>query len=143
MGWKIKERSLARSATGTISKGAPLALLLCGLLGIASVLLVSSGTACAAALPETDNHMSKRLNVLRKLEQNRVSVGLAEGGFLLFSLVWPRRYDGSEMPSLSLAPCDVRRSYLAENGDDGTFDIHAGVAAERRGVHPIPRPEGG
>jgi hypothetical protein len=42
--WQIKGRSLARSATGTISKGAQLALLLCGLLGIGSVLLVSSVT---------------------------------------------------------------------------------------------------
>ena len=41
---RIKRRSLARSATETISKGSQLALLLCGLLGIASVLLVSSGT---------------------------------------------------------------------------------------------------
>src|SRR5271165_2215282 len=41
---RIKGRSLGRSATGMISKGAQLALLLCGLLGIASVLLVSSGT---------------------------------------------------------------------------------------------------
>jgi formylglycine-generating enzyme required for sulfatase activity len=41
---RIKRRSLARCATKTISKGAQLALLLCGLLGIASVLLVSSGT---------------------------------------------------------------------------------------------------
>jgi len=41
---RINGRSLARRATGTISKGAQLALLLCGLLGIASVLLVSSGT---------------------------------------------------------------------------------------------------
>src|SRR5271166_3375562 len=41
---RIKGRSLARSATGTISKGAQLALLLCGFLGIASALLVSSGT---------------------------------------------------------------------------------------------------
>src|SRR6266436_6725982 len=40
--WQIKEWSLGRSATGTISKGAQLALLLCGLLGIGSVLLVSS-----------------------------------------------------------------------------------------------------
>ena len=40
---RIKGRNLARSATGTISKGAQLALLLCGLLGIASVLLVLSG----------------------------------------------------------------------------------------------------
>jgi formylglycine-generating enzyme required for sulfatase activity len=41
---RIKGRSLALSATATISKGAQLALLLCGLLGIAAVLLVSSGT---------------------------------------------------------------------------------------------------
>src|SRR5208337_332052 len=42
---RIKGRSLARSATGTISKGAQLALWLCGLhLGIASVMLISSGT---------------------------------------------------------------------------------------------------
>jgi hypothetical protein len=41
---RIKGRSLDRSATATISKGAQLALLLCGFLGIGSVLLVSSGT---------------------------------------------------------------------------------------------------
>src|SRR5271165_3923818 len=42
--WKIKGRSLGRSATGTISKGAQLALLLCGFIGIASVLLAAGGT---------------------------------------------------------------------------------------------------
>jgi formylglycine-generating enzyme len=42
--WQIKGRSLPRSATGAISNGAQLALLLCGLLGIASLALVSSGT---------------------------------------------------------------------------------------------------
>jgi sulfatase modifying factor 1 len=42
--WQIKGRNLARSATAMISKRAQLALLLCGFLGIASVLLVSSGT---------------------------------------------------------------------------------------------------
>ena len=41
---RIKGRSFGRSATGTISKGAHLALLLCGLLGIASAMLVSSRT---------------------------------------------------------------------------------------------------
>src|SRR4029077_16823499 len=40
---RIKGRSLARSATDTISKGAQLVLLLCGLLGIGPVLLVLSG----------------------------------------------------------------------------------------------------
>src|SRR5260370_40045986 len=39
----LKGRSLGRSATATISKGAQLALLLSGLLGIASLLLVLSG----------------------------------------------------------------------------------------------------
>jgi formylglycine-generating enzyme required for sulfatase activity len=41
---RFKGRCLARSTTATISKGAQRALLLCGLLGIASLLLVSSGT---------------------------------------------------------------------------------------------------
>ena len=41
---RIKGRSLGRSATGTISKGANLALLLCVFIGIASVLLLSRGT---------------------------------------------------------------------------------------------------
>ena len=40
----IKGESLGRSATATIWKGAQLALLLCGLLGIASVLSVSRAT---------------------------------------------------------------------------------------------------
>ncbi len=40
---RIKGRRLARSATDTISKGAQLVLLLCGLLGIGPVLLVLSG----------------------------------------------------------------------------------------------------
>ena len=44
----MKGRSLARSATATISKGAPFALLLCGLVGIASVLLVSTATMTSA-----------------------------------------------------------------------------------------------
>ncbi|MBV8377814.1 MAG: formylglycine-generating enzyme family protein [Verrucomicrobia bacterium] len=45
---RIKGPSLARSATGPISKGAQVALLVCGLLGIASALLVSSGTIASA-----------------------------------------------------------------------------------------------
>src|SRR6266403_469199 len=40
---RMKGRSLACSATAAISKRAQLALLLCGLLGIASVLLILSG----------------------------------------------------------------------------------------------------
>src|SRR5271165_1432605 len=41
---RIKGRSLGPSATGKISKGAPLASLLCVFIGIASVLLLSRGT---------------------------------------------------------------------------------------------------
>src|SRR6516225_1099134 len=41
---RIKGRSLARNASGAIWKGAQVALLLCGLLGLASALLVLSGT---------------------------------------------------------------------------------------------------
>jgi formylglycine-generating enzyme required for sulfatase activity len=41
---RIKGRSIARSATGTISKGAQLTLLLCALRGISAGLLVSGGT---------------------------------------------------------------------------------------------------
>src|SRR5271165_786389 len=45
--WQIKGRSLARSAIATIAKAAQLALLLCGLGGIASVLLVAGGTVAS------------------------------------------------------------------------------------------------
>jgi hypothetical protein len=41
---RIKRPKLARSAKATVSKGVQLASLLCGLLGISSVVLVSSGT---------------------------------------------------------------------------------------------------
>src|SRR5271166_1780917 len=46
--WQIKGQRLARSATATISKGAQLALLLCVLVGIASVLLVAGGTLASS-----------------------------------------------------------------------------------------------
>jgi hypothetical protein len=42
--WQIKGRNLARSATDPVGKGSQLAVLFCGLLGIASVLLVLSGS---------------------------------------------------------------------------------------------------
>ena len=41
---RIKARMLARNPTGAISKGAQVALLVCGLLGIAPALPVSVGT---------------------------------------------------------------------------------------------------
>jgi hypothetical protein len=40
----MKRRTIARNATATVLKRAQLALLFCGVLGIASKLLVSSGT---------------------------------------------------------------------------------------------------
>jgi hypothetical protein len=60
--WQIKARSLARNATATISKGAQLALLLCGLLGIASVLLVVAATLAATLVAfDTRNPAGQRL----------------------------------------------------------------------------------
>jgi len=55
-----KGQSLARSTTATISKGAQLALLLCGFLGIASVLLVAGGTVASpnAATASNSDHRS-------------------------------------------------------------------------------------
>jgi formylglycine-generating enzyme len=52
--WQIKGRSLASSVTATISKGAHLALLFCGLVGIVSVLLVSSGTMASPNATSSD-----------------------------------------------------------------------------------------
>ena len=61
--WQSKGQSLARSATATISKGAQLALLLCGLLGIGSVLLVSSGTmASPTAATNSDDRSGGQVN---------------------------------------------------------------------------------
>jgi hypothetical protein len=46
--WRINGRSFARSATAVISKPVQLALLLCGLRGIASSLLTSSRTMASS-----------------------------------------------------------------------------------------------
>jgi formylglycine-generating enzyme required for sulfatase activity len=61
---RIKWRSLARNATETISKGSQPALLLCGLLGIASVLLVSSGTLAIpnASASNPDDRSGRQAN---------------------------------------------------------------------------------
>jgi formylglycine-generating enzyme len=61
----IKGRSLARSTTATISKRAQLALLLCGFLGIASVLLVAGGTVAspnAATASNSDDRSGGQAN---------------------------------------------------------------------------------
>jgi formylglycine-generating enzyme required for sulfatase activity len=63
---RIKGRSLGRSATGTTSKGAQLALLLCGVLGTASVLLVASGTAASPNATASNPDDRSRDQVNRK-----------------------------------------------------------------------------
>src|SRR5438105_4093065 len=63
---RINGRSLARRAIGAISKGAHLALLLCGLLGIASVLLVSSGTMASPNATASNQHDRSGGQVNRK-----------------------------------------------------------------------------
>jgi formylglycine-generating enzyme len=62
--WKIKRRNLARSATHTIPKGARFTLLFCGLLGIASVLLVSSAIRAIpnATTSNQDDRLGGQLN---------------------------------------------------------------------------------
>jgi sulfatase modifying factor 1 len=79
--WQIKGRSLARNATGTISKGAQLALLLCSLLGIASVLLVSSGIMAIPNATASNPDESSGGQVLRKAPP--VMVWIPEGTFLM------------------------------------------------------------
>jgi formylglycine-generating enzyme len=61
---QIKVRSLGRSAAGTISKGAQLALLLCGLLGIGSVLLIAGGTMASpnATASNSDERSGGQVN---------------------------------------------------------------------------------
>ena len=79
--WQIKGRSLARNATGTISKGAQLALLLCSLLGIASVLLVSSGIMAIPNATASNPDESSGGQVLRKAPP--VMVWIPGGAFLM------------------------------------------------------------
>jgi len=78
---RIKGRSLARSASGTISKGAQVALLLCGLLGIASVLLVSSATMAIpnATASNQDDRSGGQVN--RKVPAGMVWI--ASGTFMM------------------------------------------------------------
>jgi sulfatase modifying factor 1 len=77
----IKERSLPRSATGTISKGAQFTLLLSGFLGIASVLLVSSGTM---AIPNANaSNPDGRSEGQVRREAPPGTVWIPEGTFLM------------------------------------------------------------
>jgi formylglycine-generating enzyme len=79
--WKIKGRSLGRSATGTVAKGAQLALLLCALLGIAVLILVSSGSIAIpnAAASNPDDRSGNKTN--RKARQGMAWI--PEGAFLM------------------------------------------------------------
>ena len=52
---RIKGRSLGRNAMCTISKGAQLSLLLCGLFAIASALLVAGGTKASSNAPVSNS----------------------------------------------------------------------------------------
>jgi formylglycine-generating enzyme len=62
--WQTQGRSLARSATTTISKSAQLALLLCGLVGSASVLLISNGAMASpnATASNPDDRSGDQVN---------------------------------------------------------------------------------
>jgi hypothetical protein len=79
--WQIKGPSLGHSATGTISKGAHLAWLLCSLLGIAYVVLLSIGTIAIpnAIASNEDDRSGGRVN--RKAPQ--AMLWIPEGAFLM------------------------------------------------------------
>src|SRR4029077_1744753 len=61
-----KRRSLARSATVTILKRAQLALLLCGIVGIASKLLVSAGTMASPTATGSNSDEPSRGQTLKQ-----------------------------------------------------------------------------
>jgi formylglycine-generating enzyme len=63
---RMKRRSFVRSATATILKRAQLALLLCGLLGIASKLLVSGGTLASPNATGSNPDEPSRGQTLKK-----------------------------------------------------------------------------
>src|SRR6266446_2795794 len=78
---RIKGRKLARSATGTISKGVQLALLVCGLLGISSVVLVSSGTVASSNANASNQDERDRGSINRKAQPGMVWI--SGGTFLM------------------------------------------------------------
>ncbi len=79
--WQTKGRSLARSATATISKGARLALLFCGLLGIAPLLLVLSGIVASLNASASNPDDWSEGQLLRKAPPG--TVWIPEGTFLM------------------------------------------------------------
>jgi formylglycine-generating enzyme required for sulfatase activity len=79
--WQTKGRSLARSVTATISKSAKLALLFCGLLGIAPVLLVLSGIVASFNADASNPDDRSEGRVRRKATPG--TVWIPEGTFLM------------------------------------------------------------
>ena len=79
--WQIKGRNLARSATDPDWKGSQLAVLFCGLLGIASVLLVLSGSMASFNANASNPDDRSGGQVRRKAPPGTVWV--PEGTFLM------------------------------------------------------------
>src|SRR5258708_28634234 len=63
---RMKRRTFVRSATATILKRAQLALLLCGIVGIASKLLVSTVTVASPYAPGTTSDEPSRGQTLKQ-----------------------------------------------------------------------------
>jgi formylglycine-generating enzyme len=80
---RIKGRRLAHRATGAISKGAQVALLVCGLLGIGSVLLISSGTMASPNATASNPNEPSGGEVNRKAQPGMVWI--PGGTFLMGS----------------------------------------------------------
>jgi formylglycine-generating enzyme len=78
--WQIKERTLARSATG-VRKGSQLPLLFCGFLGIASALLVLSGIMASFNATASNPDDRSEGHVRRKAPPG--TVWIPEGTFLM------------------------------------------------------------
>src|SRR5260370_33791789 len=69
---RMKRRSFVRSATTTVLKRAQLALLLCGIVGIASKLLVSAGTMASPSATGSNPDEPSRGQTLRKAPMGMV-----------------------------------------------------------------------
>jgi len=87
---QIKGRSLCRGATATISKGPQLKLLLCGLLGIASVLLVAGETLTSpnATTSNLDERSGDQVN--RKTPPKRMGFTKTSSGSVMKPLCGSR-----------------------------------------------------
>src|SRR5260370_25242092 len=70
--WRMKRRSFVRSATTTVLKRDQLALLLWGIVGIASKLLVSAGTMASPTATGSNRDETSRGQTLRKAPMGMV-----------------------------------------------------------------------